>query len=250
MTTIDYLMKIHIAAGVTALATFLVPMVTAKGGRAHRRVGWVFVAAMAGLFLTGAPSSIYRLATETRPGVRTQASFLLFVTMLSGASTWKGIRVLRFKNAGPNTNAMDLGVAGLLGLGSIIMLYQGAMLRGALLIFFGGLGLAASAGDLRYWLNPEKPKMHWFFEHMGGMVGSSIAALTAFSALGSRSLGFGSFGLLAWIGPTLVFVPISILMTRYYRRKFKLDDPKLPPVAALLPSPQPGEAPGQALRSV
>ena len=32
---------IHIAAGVTALATFWLPMVTKKGGRLHRRVGWV-----------------------------------------------------------------------------------------------------------------------------------------------------------------------------------------------------------------
>ncbi|MBP6704059.1 MAG: DUF2306 domain-containing protein [Vicinamibacteria bacterium] len=239
MTAIDYLMKIHIAAGITALATFLVPMVTAKGGVAHRRVGWIFVAAMAGLFFTGAPASIYRLATETRPGVRASASFLLFVTLLSGASTWKGIRVLRFKGAGRNVHAMDISVAVLLGLGSVFMLYQGVMLKSALLLFFAALGLAGSVSDLRYWLNPAKPKMHWFFEHMGGMVGSSIAALTAFSAIGARSLGFGSFGLIAWIAPTVVFVPISILMTRHYRRKFKLDVPKpLAQSAPALSSPQ------------
>lgn len=240
MTVIDYLMKIHIAAGITALATFLVPMVTAKGGVAHRRVGWVFVAAMAGLFFTGAPASIYRLATETRPGVRASATFLLFVTVLAGASTWKGIRVLRFKGGGRNVHAMDIGVAAVLGLGSVFILYQGVMLRSALLFFFAGLGLAASVRDLRYWLNPAKPKMHWFFEHMDGMVGSSIAALTAFSAIGGRTLGFGSFGLVAWIAPTLLFLPIAILMTRHYRRKFKLDVPRKQalPVPALS-SPQP-----------
>ncbi len=230
---IELLMKIHIAAGTVALATFLVPMVTAKGGKAHRRVGWVFVAAMAALFFTGAPASIYRLATETRPGVRASASFLLFVTLLSGASTWKGIRVLRFKNSGRNTAAIDLGISVLLGLGGAFTLYQGVMFESAILMFFGPLGIVSAVGDLRYWLNPAKPKMHWFFEHMGGMIGSSIAALTAFAALGSRSLGFGSFGVAAWIGPTLVFLPISILMARHYRRKFKLDVPK---AARLAPS--------------
>ena len=223
---IDFLMKIHIVAGTLALATFLVPMVTAKGGKAHRRVGWVFVAAMAALFFTGAPASIYRLATETRPGARTAASFLLFVTMLSGASTWKGIRVLRFKNAGRNKAPIDLGIATLLGLGGLFTLYQGVIVTSPILLFFGPLGIVSAIGDLRYWLNPNKPKMHWFFEHMGGMIGSSIAALTAFAALGSRSLGLGSFGVAAWIGPTLIFLPISILMARHYRRRFKLDVPK------------------------
>ena len=223
---IDFLMKIHIVAGTLALATFLVPMVTAKGGKAHRRVGWAFVVAMAALFFTGAPASIYRLATETRPGARTAASFLLFVTLLSGASTWKGIRVLRFKNAGRNTVPIDLGIATLLGLGGLFTLYQGVMVTSPILLFFGPLGIVSAIGDLRYWLNPNKPKMHWFFEHMGGMIGSSIAALTAFAALGSRSLGLGSFGVAAWIGPTLIFLPISILMARHYRRKFKLDVPK------------------------
>ncbi len=236
---IELLMKIHIAAGTVALATFLVPMVTAKGGKVHRRIGWVFVVAMAALFFTGAPASIYRLATETRPGVRASASFLLFVTLLSGASTWKGIRVLRFKNSGRNTAAIDLGISVLLGLGGAFTLYQGLMFKSVILMFFGPLGIVGAVGDLRYWLNPAKPKMHWFFEHMGGMIGSSIAALTAFAALGSRSLGFGSFGVAAWIGPTLVFLPISILMARHYRRKFKLDVPKPAAVAAASSAQQP-----------
>ena len=129
------------------------------------------------------------LATETRPGVRASASFLL-----SGASTWKGIRVLRFKNAGRNAAAIDMGISTLLGLGGLFTLYQGLVFKSPVLMFFGPLGIFGAVGDLRYWLNRDKPKMHWFFEHMGGMIGSSIAALTAFAALGSRSLGFGSFG--------------------------------------------------------
>jgi uncharacterized membrane protein len=242
---IDFLMKIHIAAGTVALATFLVPMVTAKGGKAHRLVGWVFVAAMAAIFLTGAPASIYRLATETRPGARTAASFLLFVTLLSGASTWKGIRVLRYKKAGRNTAVVDLGIATLLGLGGLFTLSQGLLGKSPILLFFGVLGLASAFSDLRYWLNPDKPKMHWFFEHMGDMIGSSIAALTAFAVLGSRSLGFGSFGVAAWIGPTLVFLPVSILMARHYRRKFKLNVPK---AAASAPASLPAPALTQAWR--
>jgi uncharacterized membrane protein len=222
MTIIDALLRIHITAGMTALATFLVPMVTAKGGKTHRRVGWVFVAAMAVICFTGAPISAFRLATETRPGARVGASFLLFITLLSGAATWKGMRVLRFKGPGRHTNFVDLAIGVLLILGGVFTLVQGLRFESGILMFFGPFGALGGVSDLRHWLNPSKPKMHWFFEHMGGMVGSSIAALTAFSALGSRSLGLGSFGFAAWVGPTLVLLPVSMLMERHYRRKFGL----------------------------
>jgi hypothetical protein len=188
---------------------------------------------MATICFTGAPASIYRLATETRPGARTAASFLLFVTLLSGSSTWKGIRVLRFKKKDRNVHPLDLGIAMLLGLGGLFTLYQGAKLGQAILLFFGVLGIVTAIGDVRYWLNPDKPRMHWFFEHMGGMVGSSIAALTAFAALGSRTLGLGSFGAAAWIGPTVIFIPVSMLMARHYRLKFGLRGPKAEPAAPL-----------------
>ncbi len=220
---LDLLLKLHIAAGVVALATFLVPVVTAKGGKAHRRAGWVFVAAMAAIFLTGMPLSAHRLSTASTPGGVRQAVFLLFITLLSGAATWKGIRVLGHKGNGRNKNVVDLLVSVLLVAGGLLTAGFGWDARSPLLLFFGPFGALSGLGDLRYWLNPEKPRMHWFFEHMAGMMGASIAALTAFLVLGSRALGIGGLGLVAWILPTVVLVPVTILMGRYYRRRFKLE---------------------------
>lgn len=40
------LRALHIAAGATAPLTFAVPLVVAKGNAAHRRVGWIYTAAM------------------------------------------------------------------------------------------------------------------------------------------------------------------------------------------------------------
>jgi uncharacterized membrane protein len=247
MTLIDDLLKIHITAGMTALATFLVPMVTAKGGKTHRRVGWVFVAAMAVICFTGAPISAFRLATETRPGARAAASFLLFITLLSGAATWKGMRVLRFKGQARHTNVVDLGICVLLIAGGLFTFVQGLRFESGILLFFGPFGALGGLSDLRHWLNPAKPRMHWFFEHMGGMMGSSIAALTAFSALGSRSLGMGSFGFAAWVGPTLILLPVSMLMERHFRRKFGLLPDKAKDVAkASKERPAPLSEPQQA----
>ena len=226
MPIIDAVMKVHIAAGCFALATFLIPMVTAKGGKAHRRAGWVFVTAMGILTGTGIPVSIYRLVVETRPYARLIATFLLFISVLSGAVTWKGMRVLRFKGAGANRDPIDLGIAGVLGLGGIYTFLVGLGAQAPILMFFGPLGVWIAWSDVRHWLNPNKPKMHWLFEHMGSMIGASIAALTAFSALGARSLGLSAFGAAAWIAPTVIFLPVSFAMGRYYRRKFGLVEPR------------------------
>jgi hypothetical protein len=222
MTLIDQFLGVHVAAGTVALATFLVPIVTVKGGGTHRRAGRAFVTAMAVICGTGAVVSTFRLATESRPGVRAGAWFLLFVTVLSASATWKGIRVLRFKNSGPNRNPVDLLMSALLVPMGLWIGYLGLRYRNVVFLFFS---LAAIDGvqSVRHWLNPAKPRLHWFFEHMDGMLGASIAALTAFATLGARNLGLTGLGVLAWIGPSLVLVPVSILMTRRYRRLFGLE---------------------------
>src|SRR5271156_5531199 len=43
---------IHVLAGTVALSVFWLPLVTKKGGLAHRRVGWVYVVAAATIALT------------------------------------------------------------------------------------------------------------------------------------------------------------------------------------------------------
>ena len=47
MGWVEVLRGLHIVAGSLALVVFWVPLAVAKGSRWHRRVGWVFVAAMA-----------------------------------------------------------------------------------------------------------------------------------------------------------------------------------------------------------
>ena len=140
--------------------------------------------------------------------------------------------MLRFKGTGAHSNPLDLGVAGLLavsGLGTIIL---GAMFEAPLLGLFGVLGVVNGVTDIRQWLNPNKEKMHWWFQHMGGMIGASIAALTAFSVLNAPRLGLGFFSVTAWLLPAALFVPISIAWRRYYRRKFGLVAPATAPKKA------------------
>lgn len=225
MSPLTALRAVHIAAGTVALSTFLVPMVLPKGGAAHRRVGWVFVGAMMTLCASAGPLSLYRLLTQPSQGQKVAAAFLLYITILSFAAVWGGIRVLRFRGTGRHTNPLDLGVSGLLavtGLGTVAL---GARFGAPVLGLFGALGVVNGVAGIREWLDPDKAKMHWWFRHMGGMLGASIAALTAFSVLNAPRLGLGVFSVAVWILPSLIFVPIAIGWNRYYQRKFGMTGP-------------------------
>jgi hypothetical protein len=60
--------------------------------------------------------------------------------------------------------------------------------------------------------------MFWWYTHLGNMIGSYIAAWSAFSVVTlSRYLGDAWY---VWLWPTIVGVPAIVLTTAYYRRKF------------------------------
>jgi hypothetical protein len=64
--------------------------------------------------------------------------------------------------------------------------------------------------------------MFWWYEHLQGMMGSYIAAWTAFSAVTlSRFLGSRhDLTWIVWLWPTIIGVPAISLTTAYYQRKF------------------------------
>lgn len=104
----------------------------------------------------------------------------------------------------------------------------------ALLLFFMP-ALVKKGGKLhirdRWMLRGPTSRMHWWYEHLGGMIGTAIATWTAFVVIGggvffpglTRSKGVFIF----WIAPSVVGSPPLHFLKRYYRRKFHED--KLPP---------------------
>jgi hypothetical protein len=67
-------------------------------------------------------------------------------------------------------------------------------------------------------VRPSPEKMNWWFVHLQGMIGSYIAAMTAFSAV-NLSHWFGA-AWWVWLWPTMVGVPAIAIWTAYYKRKF------------------------------
>lgn len=221
MTAIDVLRTIHIAGGAAALASLWIPLIAAKGGRLHRRAGWVFVAGMGVVAATAIALCVHRFLLPPAPGNRTMAVFLGYLGVLTGAGAYKGIRVLRTKNrTGRSRNALDLGVAAAtlaFGPPTALVGYTSGFPP---VLIFGIIGTIGGVTTLRYWLRPPQERMHWWYQHMSDMIGTSIAAITAFLVLNARHFGLGTWSTLVWVGPTLIGVPLLLVWLRHYRRRF------------------------------
>lgn len=215
------LLALHIAGGSTALASMLVPMVAPKGGPLHRRAGWVFVAGMTIVSVTAFALAGARVLWDPSPAGRVTGAFLFYVSLLTAAGVSAGVRVLRFKRrTAGHRHPWDLGLAGALLLASVGLAVWGVATGRGLFTGFSMIGLLTGGSQLVYWRRTPDHPMHWWFEHMGAMLGSCIAATTAFLVVNADRLGLETFGLVVWLGPAIVGVPVIAGWTAYYRRRF------------------------------
>jgi hypothetical protein len=89
---------------------------------------------------------------------------------------------------------------------------------GIVAIVFGFIGLRAAAAEMWKFVRKPREKMFWWYTHLGNMIGSYIAAWTAFSVVTLPRI-FGNH-IWLWLWPTAVGVPAIVLTTAYYKRKF------------------------------
>lgn len=215
-----FALALHILGGTLALLSFWLPLVARKGGPLHRRAGWLYVGAMGLLAVTGTYISGWR-ALFGLPEQRPFNLFLVFVALLSASSATMGLRVLRAKGrTGAHRHPFDLGLSALLVLASLALALYGLVVRQPLLVGFAPVGLFAGASQLYYWLRPPTSRMHWWFEHLGAMGGSTIAVVTAFLVINAPRLGLQAFGLGVWLTPALLGIAGYRLWDRVYRRRF------------------------------
>src|SRR5262245_23902016 len=91
------LLALHIAGGSAALTSMWIPLVAKKGGTAHRRAGWAFVAGMAVVSISAVGLACWRLLYDPRPEARNFAVFLLYIALLSGSAVSFGVRAIRMR---------------------------------------------------------------------------------------------------------------------------------------------------------
>lgn len=216
------LLTLHIAAGSVALLSMVIPMVAKKGGTLHRRAGWVFVTGMTIVSMTALILSAARFVTDQTAQGRSAGVFLFYVAILTGAGVSTGIRVLRAKGrTTAHRGWWDIGVSSVLAGSGVAMALYGAIARQPLFMAFAVIGIINGGVQLAYWLRAPTRPMHWWFAHMTNMLGSCIAATTAFLVINGGRLGFETFSLAVWLAPAAVGTPAIVIWTAYYRRRFE-----------------------------
>ena len=217
-------LAVHIAAGAVSLLAFAVPLVTKKGGRTHRRVGWIYVAAAATVAVTGLLSCI-PLVSGGSPWRWRAGIFLAYVSVLGGASAQFGVRALRTKErTGASRRAIDLVPPLLLVAGGLALATFGIHRSIILYVLFAALGVVLGMAQLRFWLTPPAHERAWFLAHMTGMGTSCITTVTAFIVVNARSFGMRTFDLPLWAGPIAVLAVGLTLWRRYYAKRLTGND--------------------------
>jgi uncharacterized membrane protein len=204
----------HILSGFVAFFIAPIPLLTAKGGKTHRRWGKIYFWAMAVVAVSAMILALWR-----------PILFLAFIAVFSFYVAFRGYRALFRKNPlqGQGPRAIDWMAAAMAFLGGAALIVLGIVRPSPVWtqlsvvpIVFGILAVVLSAFDIWKFVHPPEDRKFWWYAHMGGMIGSYIAAVSAFSVVNFHFLPTVA----RWLWPSAVGVPGVFIWTGYYRRKF------------------------------
>jgi uncharacterized membrane protein len=205
---------IHILAGTLALVVAPVALLTAKGGPTHRRWGKVYFWAMAVVAATAIVVGYWR-----------SILFLVLTAVFSFYAALSGYRVLQRKrpDLGQRPRALDWIAAGITLMASATLIVLGVTRPtprfqelSTVAIVFGLVGLSIAGLDLWRFLHPPTERRAWWYKHMANMIGSYIAAVTAFSVVNFSFLPIT----VRWLWPTIIGTPLIALWITYYKLRF------------------------------
>ncbi len=208
-------LAIHISAGAMSFLLAPVALATAKGGKQHKRWGKVYFWSMGVVAATAVPMSFFF-----------PVRFLALVAVFSFYFAFSGYRVLRLKELARGGNAEPIDwIAGVVTFLTSALLAWMSWFRPQAIevlpvvgVIFGFIGMSGAGGQLISFVRKPKEKMFWWYTHLGNMIGSYIAAWSAFSVVTlTRVVGNHWY---VWLWPTIVGVPAITLTTAYYKRKF------------------------------
>ncbi|MGH9739523.1 MAG: hypothetical protein ACRD4X_13205 [Candidatus Acidiferrales bacterium] len=209
-------LTVHIIAGGGAFVMAPLALVTAKGGKAHRRWGKIYFWCMAVVGFTALVMAIYL-----------PILFLALVAVFSFYAAFVAYRVLGQKAAWkgkPVVRGLDWAAAIFCFASSAALVLFGAIrpeivqnLRIPALVF-GAIGMRISGRAMWRFAHPPAEKMFWWYAHLQGMIGSYIAAWTAFCLVTIGPLVHEAQWL--WLVPVSIGLPAIVVTTAYYQRKF------------------------------
>jgi len=207
---------VHVTAGASSFLLAPVALITAKGGKQHKRWGMVYLWSMGMVAATALPMALYR-----------PVLFLALVAVFSFYAAFSGYRVLKLKELarGGSARPIDWIAGGITFVSSACLalfgIFKPAWVQnfGIVAVVFGCLGMRLAYMQMLSFVRKPKEKMFWWYTHLGNFIGSYIAAWTAFSVVTLEPL-FHTASIIVWLWPTAVGVPAIVLTTIYYKRKF------------------------------
>lgn len=215
ITALRYL---HVVAGFVALTAMWVPLVVQKGNKLHRQVGWMYVFAMFTAALAAIAIAPLRMA-ELPSEAWGRPLFLAYVGLLSLTAAFRGVRTCRDKaRAGPSRSLADLGPPLLLLVATAAIAGYGIASGLTLALYFAPVGLLVAVPYLRDARAVSRSRLAWLIGHIGAMLASSIATVTAFLVVNAARFVGPEGQLVAWLAPSVVGTGLIVVFTRRYRR--------------------------------
>lgn len=203
---------VHIAAGSVVLLLGLIQIVLPRHGKWHKKLGNAYYGLMWVVFLTALPISLYKANYFL-----TSVAFFAMYMALSGRR-----QVRQKNNSGSATDRWISIVAlisslSLIALAVVIFIGQHE-LSGIVPAVFGLIMLGMVRNDCRLHFCPAKStgSMRWYYTHLGRMIGSYIAAFTAF-LVNVQPWGAHWFN---WLLPTVI--GSAVIWYKIYTHRKKL----------------------------
>ncbi|MES2616580.1 MAG: hypothetical protein V4613_01795 [Bacteroidota bacterium] len=206
MTLFNILLILHIIGGSCSLLLGLYILLTKKGNAIHKRIGKIYYYSM----LSAAVLAL--LLSYLHPSF-----FLFIIGIFTAYMLITGKRYLNKKQQDAIsiidwfiTCIMLIFGLAFISLGSYYIIKSSAL--GWVLIVFGGISLIFVYQDYINFKGRSNIKNYWQTTHIQRMMGSYIASATAFLVVNNTYLP----GLIAWLLPTALLVPLIIRWSRVY----------------------------------
>lgn len=201
------LLVIHIVAGVVALSTAFVAVVTTKGGVNHVRAGRVYAAAMTLVACTALPLAM--LGADV---------LLSLIAVFSFYLVFAGWRFARNRDGHPQP--VDWAAVAVMGLTGLGMWGYGAALfvwgnsQWVTMGLLGTIAVAMGVADARFHHARRGTGKRRIARHLTNMLAGTIATVTAVVVVNIDTRPVW----LAWILPTVLMTPVIVWWNVRVRR--------------------------------
>lgn len=204
--------NLHLVLGSVALVTFWLQMARGKGGASHRRWGFVYFGAMAGVLITALPM----IGIALRRGQTVGGLFLGFLTLITVAAGIDAVRASRHRDSGAwIRDPLSVGTTVLIALYSALLVVLYLRVHAGILLLMAAVG---AAGVVEAMLKMRRGRPYvWWVEHVSAVLATGIAVHIAFLSFGLRGLtGVGGFSVWAFLVPIVA----AQFFAAYFHRRF------------------------------